>query len=178
MDNKNSIPAFTEETTKKKKSEPVVLPKSSKDTPATNLEASPSSPKPAKGAKNTKRKSKESPNTGLRPLATFIVKKYILSDQINWPRDLIIAYKLLKKYPDENFWRGLPVLRQVQSMALLYGPKAKQRLQYAYADYEKQKTLTAQIKIEKPEVIILEENKVGEDREFKPKKKSILDFCK
>jgi hypothetical protein len=176
MDNTNLIPAFTKELMKNKPSEIAAPQEPSKDTPAINSEASPLNPKLVRRAKNTKKPKAD--NTGLRPLATYIVKKYVEPSKINWPRDLIICYKLLKKYPEEHFWKWLPVKRQVESMALLYGEKARQRLQYAYVDYKKQKNVGLQIKIEKAPEIVLQAEKVGEDRVYEKRKTTIIDFCR
>ena len=102
-------------------------------------------------------------------LCQFIVKKYI-KQNINWPREIKIAQKLIKKFNNSKFWQNLPELGSPPpSLAWFLKPEGKAFIlkQYEYFN----------LNLNKKEVI-LEKNKINEDKKICKKPKTVLDFIK
>ena len=92
--------------------------------PTTN----PDKPKKAKIPVNpeSKRRSK---------LAKFIVEKYVLKRDINWPRDMKIAVRMVSEFPENRFWEGLPVKFQSPSLVCLNTEKARAFLLRSWQEF-------------------------------------------
>ena len=108
----------------------------------------------------------------LNKVAKFIVSKYVIPGQINWPRDIKIANQLLESYPSGPFWEFLPCTFQSPTLASLLTAKAQSYLRSEWLKFN----LVLPVK----EEYKLETHKVGEDLEYKviTKPRSILDFCR
>ena len=97
-------------------------------------------------------------------LCQFIIKKFI-KDKINWPREIKIAQKLIKIYKKYSFWNNLNDLK-LPSLAWFLTEEGKIFL----STEDKKKYLI----IEKPKEIILNENKIGEDKNICKKPKTLI----
>ncbi|NBW09879.1 MAG: hypothetical protein EBR82_17825 [Caulobacteraceae bacterium] len=102
-------------------------------------------------------------------LCQFIVKKYI-NKNINWPREIKIAQKLIKKLKEFEFWENLQDLKSSPpSLAWFLKPEGKA---FLLKEYEKFKL---NLKIE---IVKLEKNKVQDDKKICQKPKTLLEFIR
>ena len=102
-------------------------------------------------------------------LCQFIVKKYIKKN-INWPREIKIAQKLIKKLKEFEFWENLQDLKSSPpSLAWFLKPEGKA---FLLKEYEKFKL---NLKIE---IVKLEKNKVQDDKKICQKPKTLLEFIR
>lgn len=102
-------------------------------------------------------------------LCQLIVKKYI-KGQVNWPREIKIAQKLVKKFNSFDFWDNLKELGSPPpSLAWFLKPEGKAFLLKEYESFN--------INLNKEEVI-LNENKIGQDKKVCQKPKSVLEFIR
>lgn len=51
----------------------------------------------------------------------YVIEKYVEKAKINWPREIKIAQKLLRFYPEQEFWEDLPPLIKLNSLAYFLG---------------------------------------------------------
>ena len=101
-------------------------------------------------------------------LCQFIVKKYIKSN-VNWPREIKIAQKLVKIYKNYNFWNNLKELK-LPSLAWFLTDEGKN-------------FLNLQIQVDKlkikPKIIYkIQEIKIGQDKKTCQKPKTVLEFIR
>lgn len=99
----------------------------------------------------------------------MIVKKYV-SGNINWPREIKIAQKLVKKFNSFDFWDNLTDLKsQPPSLAWFLKPEGKA---FIIKEYEK-----FNLNLNK-DIVLLNNNKVFEDKKICKKPKTLLDFIR
>jgi len=100
--------------------------------------------------------------------------------RINYPREYGLAKNLLSSYSDFTFWKSTlldPKRKVLNSLAYFLTEEGKYFLKYNHHIHEKRGELST-ISPENPPAL-LEENKVGESLNLKPKKKtSLIDFIK
>lgn len=102
-------------------------------------------------------------------LCQLIVKKFVRGN-INWPREIKIAQRLLKKFNSFEFWDNLKELGSPPpSLAWFLKPEGKAFLLKEYESFN--------LNLNKKEVI-LEKNKINEDKKICKKPKTVLDFIK
>jgi len=102
-------------------------------------------------------------------LCQFIVKKFIISN-INWPREIKIAQKLVKRFNSFEFWDNLKQLASPPpSLAWFLKPEGKA---FILKEYEAFK-----LNLNK-QLIILKENKIGGDKKVCQKPKTLLQFIR
>lgn len=102
-------------------------------------------------------------------LCQLIVKKYI-KGQVNWPREIKIAQKLIKKFNSFEFWDNLKELGSPPpSLAWFLKNEGKAFLLKEYESFN--------LNLNKDN-IHLEKEKVQEDKAIIRKPKTILDFIK
>jgi len=102
-------------------------------------------------------------------ICQFIIKKYI-KENINWPREIKIAQKLIKKFNIFKFWQNLQELKSPPpSLAWFLKPEGKA---FLLKEYEAFKLILD------TEQIILKENKIGEDKKVCKKPKTLLQFIR
>lgn len=101
-------------------------------------------------------------------LCQFIIKKYIKS-QINWPREIKIAQKLIKTYKGYDFWNSLNEIK-LNSLAWFLTEDG-----YKFINLELRKQNLKEIKSEKYNI---RESKTGEDKNTCQKPKTILEFIR
>jgi hypothetical protein len=102
-------------------------------------------------------------------LCQMIVKKFVKGN-INWPREIKIAQKLIKKFNSFDFWENLQDLGSPPpSLAWFIKPEGKAFLIKEYEMFN--------LNLEK-RTIQLESQKVQEDKTIIVKPKTILDFIK
>jgi hypothetical protein len=102
-------------------------------------------------------------------LCQFIVKKFVLGN-INWPREIKIAQKLIKKFNTFDFWNNLKELGSPPpSLAWFLKPEGKSFLIKEYESFN--------LKIDK-NIVKLEKYKSGEDKNICKKPKTLLEFIK
>lgn len=102
-------------------------------------------------------------------LCQFIVIKFI-KNNINWPREIKIAQKLIKKFKDFKFWENLCDLKSPPpSLAWFLKPEGKAFLLKEYEKFN----LNLNIKD-----IKLKSNKIGYDKKICQKPKSLIEFIR
>jgi hypothetical protein len=102
-------------------------------------------------------------------MCRFIVSKFI-SKNINWPREIKIAKKLIVNYPDFGYWRACNTI-DLPSLAFFLTHNGKNFLD--------QQKLRQSLKVESPEVFSLEKDKIGNDIIIVSSlKRTILDYLK
>jgi len=102
-------------------------------------------------------------------LCQLIVKKYV-NGNINWPREIKIAQRLIKKFNSFNFWNGLKELKNPPpSLAWFLKPEGKA---FLLMEYENFKLCFNKNKI------YLGASKIGEDKKINFKPKTLLSFIK
>jgi hypothetical protein len=102
-------------------------------------------------------------------LCQLIVKKYVKGN-INWAREIKIAQKLAKKFSDFEFWINLRELGSPPpSLAWFLKSQGKA---FLLKEYEKFK-----LNLNTKE-LILEINKIGEDKKVCQKPKTLLQFIR
>lgn len=102
-------------------------------------------------------------------LCQFIIKKYV-KNNINWPREIKIAQKLIKRFKSFDFWDNLIELKSPPpSLAWFLKPEGKA---FLIKEYEK-----FNLNIN-DNIVVLELNKVFEDKKICQKPKTLLDFIR
>lgn len=102
-------------------------------------------------------------------LCQFIIKKYV-KDNINWPREVKIAQKLIKKINSYKFWKNLQDLKsKPPSLAWFLKPEGKD---FLYKEYGKFKLVFETRDLQ------VGYNKIGEDKKVCQKPKTLLQFIK
>ena len=101
-------------------------------------------------------------------LCQFIIKKYI-KDNINWPREIKIAQKLLKSNSDYIFWNSLKEFK-IPSLAWFLTGKGKE---FLFIENKKFNFI-----IKDNNKVILAPKKIGEDKNICKKPKSVLEFIR
>lgn len=101
-------------------------------------------------------------------LCQFIIKKYIKSN-INWPREVKIAQKLIKKYKGYDFWNLLDNAK-LNSLAWFLSEDGEK---FIAINVKKQS-----LKEAKKEIFKIAKEKIGEDKNTCQKPKSILQFIR
>lgn len=108
-------------------------------------------------------------NKNNHKLCQLIVKKYIKSN-INWPREIKIAQKLIKKFNSFNFWNNLKELGSPPpSLAWFLKSEGKAFLLKEYENFN--------LNLNKNK-IILQINKVDNDKKICQKPKTLLQFIR
>ena len=107
-------------------------------------------------------------NTNHR-LCQFIAKKYIKGN-INWPREIKIAQRLIKKFNSFDFWDNLKELGSPPpSLAWFLKAEGKAFLLKEYENFN--------LNLNKKQ-IILEQNKIDDDKKICQKPKTLLQFIR
>ena len=102
-------------------------------------------------------------------LCQLIIKKYI-KGQVNWPREIKIAQRLVKRFNSFDFWDNLKNLGSPPpSLAWFLKAEGKAFLLKEYEDFN--------LNLNKQEVI-LKENKVEQDKNICKKPKTLLEFIR
>ena len=102
-------------------------------------------------------------------LCQLIVKKYIKTN-INWPREIKIAQKLIKKFNSYAFWDNLQDLKSSPpSLAWFLKPEGKMFLIKQYEAFNLNFEM-AKVKIQK--------YKIENDKNICKKPKSLLEFIR
>ena len=102
----------------------------------------------------------------------FIVSKFCLEPQfVNWGKEINIAKKLLKAYPDMDFWEKMPPRDYGNTLSFFLTGEGK-------AFLAAQKRLL-QLNLEKPEQYKLSDKKLLKNNETKKKKpKTLMEFLR
>lgn len=102
-------------------------------------------------------------------LCQLVVKKFVKGN-INWPREIKIAQRLVKRFNSFDFWDNLKELGSPPpSLAWFLKPEGKA---FILKEYE---SFNLNLNKEKVE---LEENKVNEDKNICKKPKTLLEFIR
>lgn len=102
-------------------------------------------------------------------LCQLLVKKFIRGN-INWPREIKIAQKLIKRFNSFEFWDNLKELGSPPpSLAWFLKPEGKAFLLKEYESFN----LKLNIKI-----IKLQKNKIENDKNTCKKPKTLLEFIR
>ena len=100
-------------------------------------------------------------------LCQLIVKKYVKGN-INWPREIKIAQRLVKRFNSFDFWDNLKDLASPPpSLAWFLKSEGKAFILKEYESFN--------LNLNK-EKVILQENKVKEDKNICKKPKTLLEF--
>lgn len=102
-------------------------------------------------------------------LCQFIIKKYVKGN-VNWPREIKIAQRLVKKFKSSEFWNNLKELGSPPpSLAWFLKAEGKAFLLREYESFN--------INLNIPK-IELKENKLGQDKKVCQKPKSLIEFIR
>lgn len=102
-------------------------------------------------------------------LCQLIVKKYIRGN-INWPREIKIAQKLVKKFNSFEFWDNLKELKNPPpSLAWFLKLEGKSFLLKEYESFNLNLNQN---------IIKLQENKIDQDKNICKKPKTLLQFIR
>jgi hypothetical protein len=102
-------------------------------------------------------------------LCQLIIKKYT-TGQINWPREIKIAQKLIKKFKSLEFWINLKELGSPPpSLAWFLKKEGKAFLLKEYESFN--------MNFDK-NIVNLEQNKISEDKKICQKPKTLLEFIR
>lgn len=112
-----------------------------------------------------------------------IVVKFVKQGHINWPRDMKAATRLLKKFPDKDFWDWVEPYPLVPNLCFLQSKESLKILQERYSLFLQQKDLK-QSKEKLKETFDLKvapaynegDAKVGEDINLLKKPKTLKEF--
>jgi hypothetical protein len=100
-------------------------------------------------------------------LCQFIVKKFITKN-IDWPREIKIAQKLIKNYPEYIFWNSLKVIN-LPSLAWFL---TKDGENFLAIEKKKEQLDIKRIKFKLNKIKVLEDKKVCQ------KPKNVLEFIR
>lgn len=107
--------------------------------------------------------------TNKHKLCQMIVKKFVKGN-INWAREIKIAQKLVKRFNSFDFWDNMPELGSPPpSLAWFLKPEGKAFILKQYEDFN--------LILNKKE-IVLQENKINEDKNICKKPKTLLEFIR
>lgn len=102
-------------------------------------------------------------------LCQFIIKKYVKGN-INWPREIKIAQKLIKKFKEFEFWYNLKdLVNPPPSLAWFLKPQGKI---FLLQEYERFKLNLVK------EQVALKDEKVSQDKIIIKKPKTLISFLK
>ncbi len=146
-----------------------------------------------KGSKNKSKISGETPeksksvwippkfyNNENFPLAKFIIDKFMDIRCINIYREYTSAFKLVKKFPSEYFWKSLPCLNRIKNLSNLLFGKGIERLEMLWRVYQIKLERDKKIKIDahpKLEYKLEEVPDLGDNKERLKKPKTMIEFC-
>ena len=112
-----------------------------------------------------------------------IKKKFVKAGNIQWPRDMKAARSLLEKFPDESFWEWIEPYPLVDMLPFLLTQKNIQYLEDKYKIFlnqqdskNKKKKLEEALDKKEDSSHNLAEPKVGEDKVFVRKPKTVKEF--
>lgn len=113
------------------------------------------------------------------PLAKFIINKFVDKREINWFRDLTTCYKLLRKYPEEYFWKyNLPCDFKIKNLSIFLFEKGADKLKMYYIMYKKALAIDKKIAVKKNKEYPLEDTVETPKEKKAAKPKNIYEFCK
>lgn len=102
-------------------------------------------------------------------LCQFVVKKFVKGN-INWPREIKIAQRLVKKFNSFDFWDNLKELGSPPpSLAWFLKAEGKAFILREYESFNLNLNT---------EIIELEDNKVQHDKKICKKPKSLIEFIR
>lgn len=102
-------------------------------------------------------------------MCQLIVKKFV-KGKINWPREIKIAQKLVKRFNSFDFWDNLKELGSPPpSLAWFIKPEGKSFLLKEYESFNLNLNQN---------IIKLQENKIEEDKNICKKPKTLLEFIR
>jgi len=101
-------------------------------------------------------------------LCQLIIKKYIPVN-INWPREIKIAQKLLKEYKGYQFWNNLNQIK-LNSLAWFLTEEGRK---FINLELKKQS-----LKETKKQIHNIQDKKIGEDKKTCRKPKNVLEFIR
>lgn len=137
-----------------------------------------SKPKLAKTASVIKRKTVLKNGKVITDIV-YLIEKYVKTDCIDFKRDTVIAKRLLKSFPEIEFWKGLEVKHLCNTLAIVACPAARSKLKSLYRQFAARRETQAKVTIAKPEIHTFEKHKVGEDRPTAARgPKTVLDFLR
>lgn len=87
----------------------------------------------------------------------FLISNF-LKGKINWPKEIKIAKKLLKEYPEVKFWEKVYMDTYPSSLSMFLTGSGKKFLEKEFESYSLTKTKEP-IKLEESPVINIKENK-------------------
>lgn len=103
-------------------------------------------------------------------IGKFIKKERLDSKQVNWGAEIKMLKKLLKEYPDEQFWGQLDLGFKLNSLAFFLTANGKKELKLRFKKFSFDLANSQEIEYD-----LAEENLV-EVKSNKPK--SLMDFMK
>lgn len=102
-----------------------------------------------------------------------LVKEEFLTDIILLRREQGVLNRLLKKYPDVDFWRGLEIGFQMRSLLFWIGKNGSPQIEQMYREFTLDKNTA---KGNNKSVTNITTEKVGEDIVVRAKPRNLLDI--
>lgn len=104
-------------------------------------------------------------------LCQFIITSFLKNPkEVSWAREIKMAQKIIKEYPDPTFWKSVDKNIKYNSLNFFLSEDGIKFL-------KSQKNLF-DFQLEEPDNIVLEEHKVAEDVKIPVFKTTIMDFLK
>lgn len=116
----------------------------------------------------TKKKRIRTPNPELHEFKQFIIDRFILSP--DWPQEMRICARLIKKYPEREFWQTITLGWSPNSLSYFLAKSGGKLLDDSYKEYLKNPPAK-----KRPEIVLSDE-KQGENYTPDKKIKSLRDF--
>lgn len=99
----------------------------------------------------------------------YIVGKFVKPEKINWAREIKISKKLVKSYPNEEFWRGFELTFKLNSLAWFISGDGEIKIRTDYNLFS--------LQFDKNDVKSdLSNEKFGEDKIIEKVPKNTLEF--
>jgi hypothetical protein len=116
--------------------------------------------------KTAKKTTKTNPE--LHELKQFIIERFVPAP--NWPQEMRICARLIKKYPEREFWQTITLGWSPNSLCYFLAKSGGKLLEDSYKEYLKNPPAK-----KRPEIVLSDE-KQGEDYVSDKKIKNLRDF--
>ena len=112
------------------------------------------------------------------PLGKLIIEKFLDIREYQPFRDLRTAYKLIDKYPAEEFWRQLPCEFRIRDLGIFFYKKPALRLDIYWEEYRRKLATDKRIDFGPVKEYTLEDKPIGENPVVTKKIKTKIEFCR
>ena len=99
-----------------------------------------------------------------------LAKRYLKDGVYDAKRDLMVTYKLWKQYPSEAFWRVHTLGFKLNALFWLLGKDGQDQLARDWSVFH--------LQLPKPETVVLEATKVGDDVVIERKPRTLAELLR